>query len=375
MAAELLAEVAFSQPKEEEAVAAPPSTPPSSLHRSEDRIASFEAELSRDTIQLAALQALAWDGIPEDGSLRSTLLLRYLPVQRETWAAELRKKRAEYAQFQAELMVNPSEISRRRAEEGGAERDTGMEEVEGALRRLDVSNDDHPLSTGTTSDNELVEQIERDVLRTHPDMPFFNSGDSNAEANKASLRRSLFIYAKLNPGIQYVQGMNEVLAPLLYVFRTDPDPSVSEHAEADSFFCFVALLAEFRDHFVQKLDNSVVGIKATLSRLSLLLKSNDEELWQHLEEHKVDPHFYAFRWITLLLTQEFSFEDSLRLWDSLLSSERGPMDTLLHVCCAMLLCIRSRLLAGDFTTNLKLLQHYPRISIETIIEAARHIRT
>eukprot|EP00850_Spirogloea_muscicola_P002892 SM000011S19070 [mRNA] locus=s11:762305:765069:+ [translate_table: standard] len=372
MAAELLAEVAFSA--EEKAVAAPPAPPPS-LHRSEDRIASFRAELSRDRIQLAALQALAWDGIPEDGSLRSTLLLRYLPVQREAWTAELRKKRAEYAQFQAELMMNPSEISRRRAEEGGAERDSGTEEVEGALRRLDVSNDDHPLSTGTTSDNELVEQIERDVLRTHPDMHFFNSGDSNAEANKASLRRSLFIYAKLNPGIQYVQGMNEVLAPLLYVFRTDPDPSISEHAEADSFFCFVALLAEFRDHFVQKLDNSVVGIKATLSRLSLLLRNNDEELWQHLEEHKVDPHFYAFRWITLLLTQEFSFEDSLRLWDSLLSSEKGPMDTLLHICCAMLLCIRSRLLAGDFTTNLKLLQHYPRISIQTIIEAARQIRT
>lgn len=32
--------------------------------------------------------------------------------------------------------------------------------------------------------------------------------------------RVLFIYAKLNPGIKYVQGMNELLAPLYYVFAT-----------------------------------------------------------------------------------------------------------------------------------------------------------
>ncbi len=29
---------------------------------------------------------------------------------------------------------------------------------------------------------------------------------------------------------------------------------------------------------------------------------------------QVNPQFYAFRWITLLLTQEFSFPDVVRLW-------------------------------------------------------------
>ena len=38
-----------------------------------------------------------------------------------------------------------------------------------------------------------------------------------------ALKRILFIFAKLNPGIRYVQGMNEVLAPLYYVFKTDVD--------------------------------------------------------------------------------------------------------------------------------------------------------
>ena len=37
------------------------------------------------------------------------------------------------------------------------------------------------------------------------------------------------------------------------------------------------------DHFCQQLDNSSVGILSTLSRLTELLKANDEELWRHLE--------------------------------------------------------------------------------------------
>ena len=33
--------------------------------------------------------------------------------------------------------------------------------------------------------------------------------------------RILFIYAKLNSGQGYVQGMNEIIGPLFYVFAND----------------------------------------------------------------------------------------------------------------------------------------------------------
>jgi hypothetical protein len=38
-----------------------------------------------------------------------------------------------------------------------------------------------------------------------------------------ALKNILIIFAKLNPGVKYVQGMNELLAPLYYVFKNDPD--------------------------------------------------------------------------------------------------------------------------------------------------------
>ena len=60
-----------------------------------------------------------------------------------------------------------------------------------------------------------------------------------------------------------------------------------------------------------------------------------------------------------MLTQEFALPDVLRLWDSILSDRRGRLDCLLRLCCAMLVGVRGALLAGDFATNLKLLQQYP----------------
>jgi len=146
-------------------------------------------------------------------------------------------------------------------------------------------------------------------------------------------------------------------------------------AGADAFFCFVELLSGFRDNFCKQLDNSVVGIRSTITRLSQLLKRHDEELWRHLEVvTKVNPQFYAFRWITLLLTQEFKFSDCLHLWDTLLGDPEGPQATLLRICCAMLILVRRRLLAGDFTANLKLLQSYPPTNIDHLLHIANKLR-
>jgi len=95
-------------------------------------------------------------------------------------------------------------------------------------------------------DQDIWDEIEKDVKRTRTDLSFFYRAVDpslnmhtdrllkQAETKKAELTledkklyiethsdvlaRVLFIYAKLNPGIKYVQGMNEVLAVLYYCF-------------------------------------------------------------------------------------------------------------------------------------------------------------
>ncbi|XP_052736826.1 uncharacterized protein LOC108347529 isoform X3 [Vigna angularis] len=319
------------------------------------RQAQLLAELSKKVVDMSELRSRACQGIPDAAGIRSTvwkLLLGYLPPDRGLWSSELAKKRSQYKQFKEEILMNPSEITRKMYNPTICDTDDA-DCGRVLLSRSEITHGEHPLSLGKTSvwnqffqDTEIINQIDRDVKRTHPDMHFFC-------------------------GVRYVQGMNELLAPLFYVFKNDPDEENAAFAEADAFFCFVELLSGLRDNFVQQLDNSVVGIRSTITRLSQLLREHDEELWRHLEvTSKVNPQFYAFRWITLLLTQEFNFADSLHIWDTLLSDPDGPQETLLRVCCAMLVLVRKRLLAGDFTSNLKLLQNYPTTNISHLLYVA-----
>lgn len=299
------------------------------------RQAQILTELSRKVVNMRELRRLAAQGLPDGAGIRSTvwkLLLGYLPSDRGLWSSELAKRRSQYKHFKEELLMNPSEVTRMSDDSPSLELNC---EDRGVLSRSEIPHGEHPLSLGKTSiwnqffqDTEIIEQIDRDVKRTHPDMNFFSGDSPFAKSNQDALRNILTVFAKLNPGIRYVQGMNEILAPLFYVFRNDPDDENAAYAEADTFFCFVELLSGFRDHFCQQLDNSVVGIRSTITRLSQLLKEHDEELWRHLEvTTKINPQFYAFRWITLLLTQEFNFANSLHIWDTLLSDPEGPQVT------------------------------------------------
>ena len=116
-------------------------------------------------------------------------------------------------------------------------------------------------------------------------------------------------------------GMNELLAPMYYVFcQEKPDGVVDSNssdaasessvyvsnAEADAFFCFSQLMSEMRDRFIKSLDAEPTGILAALKRLEDALKSVDPPLYHHLTvRNQVDSRFFAFRWLTLLLSQEF----------------------------------------------------------------------
>jgi hypothetical protein len=158
-----------------------------------------------------------------------------------------------------------------------------------------------------------------------------------------AIERILFIYAKLNPGVGYVQGMNEILAPIYYVFAKDEDPESQAYAEADSFFVFTTLMADVRDHFVRSLDSDAnSGINATLWRMSQRLAWFDRPLFRDLSKKDIKEQYYAFRWVTVLCSQEWDLPDVIRLWDSILADrgmqeEEGCFEFLLDFAVAMLM--------------------------------------
>ncbi|XP_076037568.1 TBC1 domain family member 13 isoform X2 [Oratosquilla oratoria] len=376
----------------------------------------FDSLLESDVIDIKQLKKYCFSGVPDEGGRRSLcwrLLLSYLPLIRSQWPETLNKKRAQYKQFVEEMVVSPARLS-----------------------KLNHHVEDHPLNPNPDSqwgsffkDNEVLLQIDRDVRRLCPDMMFFQRGTdypcvaivddpeierlhrrvTHSKLNSISVTRSrqgitkmeevnrkmaaqdyqplaagseahwevveriLFIYAKLNPGQSYVQGMNEIIGPIYYTFATDPNLEYREHAEADCFWCFISLMAEMRDVFIRTLDESASGIGAILERLMETLKLHDNQLWCRLNVLDLKPQYFAFRWFTLMLSQEFDLPDVIRVWDSIFS-KTNHFDFLLHVCVAMMILQRDTLLTSDFAASMKLLQHYPPIDITIVLTKAMELQ-
>merc|ERR1719209_1189367 len=192
------------------------------------------------------------------------------------------------------------------------------------------------------------------------------------EAHWEVVERLLFLYAKLNPGQGYVQGMNEIIGPIYYVLASDPRPEWREHAEADCFFCFTNLMSDIRDLFIKTLDDSASGIQAVMARLGHRIREVDQASAEVLADQGIKMQYFAFRCLSLLLSQEFPLPDVLSIWDSLLT-DHTRCDLLIQTCTAMVFLVRDNIGVNDFATNMKMLQNYPPIDVRLIIEKARQL--
>jgi hypothetical protein len=99
----------------------------------------------------------------------------------------------------------------------------------------------------------------------------------------------LFLYAKLNPGINYVQGMNEVLAMIYYCFMQDEEIFDHEQSLADSFGAFSSIMEVMRDPFLRELDKEQSGLEGHINHYDQILEFIDPEIYEVITENNV-PH-------------------------------------------------------------------------------------
>ncbi|BGO88621.1 hypothetical protein NBRC10512_007833 [Rhodotorula toruloides] len=151
-----------------------------------------------------------------------------------------------------------------------------------------------------------------------------------------ALLRPLFLYAFLNPGVSFVQGMSYLAAIFYYVFASssstndDSRPFSPLEVEATTFFALGALLSQLRDLYLPTLDNlssppfsapspTATGLGATVARFNSLLLVIDPPVADALDRKKVDTSGLVMRWLTTMFATEFPLPDVLRVWDRILS--------------------------------------------------------
>ena len=164
--------------------------------------------------------------------------------------------------------------------------------------------------------------------------------------------------------------MNEIVGTIYFVLATDFNEEWACKAEADCYFLFNTLMVEMRDIFVPDLDDADTGIQGRISNFMTLLSLHDPEVKCHLVDCGIDATFYSIRWLTTLLSREFLLPDTIRLWDSMFASTHKD-NFMRYVCVTMVMIIRDILLAGDFSTSLRLLQSYPPTNVDRLLESSR----
>ncbi|XP_075241450.1 TBC1 domain family member 17-like isoform X3 [Convolutriloba macropyga] len=190
--------------------------------------------------------------------------------------------------------------------------------------------------------------IEKDVIRTDRTDDFFK-GTLDNNVNLCKLYDILMTYCMYNFDLGYLQGMSDLLAPLLMIMED----------EVDTFWCFVGLMKLTGSNF--DMDDEK-GMKLQLSQLKYLLNLLDPSFYAFLESKDSGNLYFCFRWLLIWFKREFSFCDICSLWEVLWTRLPSP-NFHLFICLSMLDLEKSHIMAKDFEFT-EILKHINELQLK-----------
>ncbi|XP_066175284.1 TBC1 domain family member 15 isoform X2 [Sylvia atricapilla] len=152
--------------------------------------------------------------------------------------------------------------------------------------------------------------------------------------------------------IGYVQGMSDLLSPVLYVMEN----------EVDAFWCFVSYMDQMHQNFEEQMQ----GMKTQLIQLSHLLRLLDSGFCSYLESQDSGYLYFCFRWLLIRFKREFSFQDILRLWE-VMWTELPCQNFHLLLCCAILESEKQQIMDKHYGFN-EILKHINELSMKIDVE-------
>ncbi|KAM0673777.1 hypothetical protein GVAV_002865 [Gurleya vavrai] len=195
-----------------------------------------------------------------------------------------------------------------------------------------------------------------------------------ALTNRKIIKRILLTYKITNASVGYVQGMVSLLLPIYYTLKNDFDKEEVENAEADAFFCFFYLMTEAGENFVESMDNDKsIGIKNKMKKVFDIIEIMEPKLFLRMKQINLIKYPFHFRWISLLLAQEFKIDEVIWLWDRILSDSKR-FEIVLFCCACIIIYHKEFILKNDFDACMEILQKENLIKPEELFTAADLLR-
>ncbi|KAH6764208.1 Ypt/Rab-GAP domain of gyp1p superfamily protein [Perilla frutescens var. hirtella] len=167
--------------------------------------------------------------------------------------------------------------------------------------------EDGPMDKREINWKLTLHQIGLDVVRTDRTLMFYEK-----QENLSKLWDILSVYAWFDADVGYCQGMSDLCSPMIMLLDD----------EADAFWCFERLMRKMRGNF--RCTERSVGVESQLCNLATVIQVIDPKLHQHLETLGGGDYLFAVRMLMVLFRREFSFGDSLYLWEMMWGLEYDP---------------------------------------------------
>ncbi|XP_016110934.1 small G protein signaling modulator 1-like [Sinocyclocheilus grahami] len=198
-------------------------------------------------------------------------------------------------------------------------------------------------SIGTTYSQELVDlytlnlhRIDKDVQRCDRNFWYFTP------ANLEKLRNIMCSYVWQHLDIGYVQGMCDLLAPLLVILDD----------EAMAFSCFTELMKRMNQNFPHggAMDTHFANMRSLIQIL-------DSELFELMQQNGDYTHFYfCYRWFLLDFKREMVYDDVFSVWETVWAARYASSEHfVLFIALALVELYRDIILENnmDFTDIIK----------------------
>ncbi|XP_053325303.1 small G protein signaling modulator 1 [Spea bombifrons] len=219
-------------------------------------------------------------------------------------------------------------------------------------------------STGVTYSQELLDmytinlhRIEKDVQRCDRNYWYFTP------ANLEKLRNVMCSYVWQHIEIGYVQGMCDLLAPLLVILDD----------EALAFSCFTELMKRMNQNFPHggAMDTHFANMRSLIQIL-------DSELFELMHQNGDYTHFYfCYRWFLLDFKRELVYDDVFSVWETIWAAKHvSSSHFVLFIALALVEVYRDIILENnmDFTDIIKFFNEMAeRHNIKQIKKLARDL--
>nr|XP_046243316.1 small G protein signaling modulator 1 isoform X2 [Scatophagus argus] len=219
-------------------------------------------------------------------------------------------------------------------------------------------------TSGSTFSQELLDlytlnlhRIEKDVQRCDRNYWYFTP------ANLEKLRNVMCSYIWRHLDIGYVQGMCDLLAPLLVILDD----------EAVAFSCFTELMKRMNQNFPHggAMDTHFANMRSLIQIL-------DSELFELMHQNGDYTHFYfCYRWFLLDFKRELVYDDVFAVWETIWAAKCvSSSHFVLFIALALVEIYRDIILENnmDFTDIIKffneMAEHH---NIKQILTQARDL--